>query len=64
MKVERLIGIAVVAAAGVVPPTASAQGYGQRCFTPTFWCALPAPAPLGSNCYCATQYGPVYGRVG
>jgi len=35
----------------------------QRCFTPQFWCMMPAPAPVGSSCYCQSPYGAVYGIV-
>jgi len=61
----RLVTAALVLVLGTLPPLpAAAQQVGQRCFTPTFWCVLPAPAIIGSNCFCATPYGPVYGRVG
>lgn len=35
----------------------------QRCFTAQFWCMMPMAAPIGSNCYCNSAYGPIPGIV-
>ncbi len=66
MRKKRL---AVVAMAGLLAVGSSAsaqfgQQYSQRCVTPQFWCMMQYPLPVGSNCFCPTPYGPVYGRAG
>jgi hypothetical protein len=40
------------------------QYQASRCVTPRGICWLQGFAPPGSNCWCATPYGPVSGRVG
>ncbi|WP_145962746.1 hypothetical protein [Mangrovicoccus ximenensis] len=38
---------------------------GTVCFTPYFWCWLPAPQPVGTTCACFHQQaGWVYGTAG
>lgn len=37
---------------------------GTICFTPQFWCWLPAPVYPGSRCFCQTPYGPIWGVAG
>ena len=37
---------------------------GTICFTPYLWCYLPGAVPVGTQCYCRTQYGVVYGQAG
>ena len=47
-------------------PTAFAQYYPPmsiRCFTAQFWCQMPYAMPVGSNCFCPSQYGAVPGIV-
>jgi len=40
-----------------------AQTYSSLCVTPRTSCQLPKPAPVGSDCWCATPNGPVVGKV-
>jgi len=37
--------------------------FSSTCFTPITYCYLPRPAPVGSQCWCATPYGPSGGYV-
>lgn len=57
-----------VAAAAALAVPAAAQGPlpphqpGTICYTQYGWCWIQQSQP-GSQCYCATPQGPIYGRV-
>jgi hypothetical protein len=40
-----------------------AQQFSSWCVTPRTSCQLPKPAPVGTDCWCATPNGPVAGKV-
>jgi hypothetical protein len=52
-----------LAALAIAAGPAAAQPLGMVCQTPYGWCGMPGPAPVGSQCYCATPQGPIYGVV-
>lgn len=63
MKINlRLLGALATLVLLTMASDAPAQ-VSQRCVTPQLWCMLPYPAPIGSSCFCATPYGPIYGFV-
>jgi hypothetical protein len=37
---------------------------GSICFTQNFWCWINPPGPVGGQCWCASPYGAVPGRLG
>lgn len=37
---------------------------GTICYTPNFWCWLNPPQPPGTQCVCASPYGPYTGTAG
>ena len=37
--------------------------FGQRCQTAQGWCFMAAPAPVGTQCFCPTPFGPAGGFV-
>jgi hypothetical protein len=39
------------------------QYYSNICYTPITYCYLPARAPVGTPCWCATPYGPSPGYI-
>jgi hypothetical protein len=52
------------AGAGAPAPTAQgAQVPSDRCYTPAANCILSDAKRKGSDCWCATPFGPSYGRV-
>jgi len=65
---RHVVATAALIAALAVPAALAAQvppHYpGTVCLTPTFWCWLQPPAPLGSRCYCMTPSGAFPGVAG
>ena len=58
MKKLIVAAVAALAASG-----AAAQRPGTTCATPYGWCQLPGVFQPGTQCYCATPQGPIYGVV-
>jgi hypothetical protein len=66
MKRTRTLAALVAAAGGLAyAPLAPAQipphAPGTVCVTPSFWCWVPAPGPVGAPCVCPTPSGGVPG---
>jgi hypothetical protein len=65
---RRTLAAAALIAALAAPATLSAQvppHYpGTVCLTPSFWCGLQSPLPVGSRCFCFTPSGAIAGVVG
>lgn len=58
-----LLGAAVTATLMVGQDTGAQVPLSNRCFTPQFWCYIPQVGPVGTQCYCLTPGGPVYGYL-
>jgi hypothetical protein len=65
---RRTLAAAALVTALAAPATLAAQvpphNPGAVCLTPTFWCWLQPPAPVGSRCTCTTASGAFAGVAG
>jgi hypothetical protein len=65
----RSLVLALTTVAGITASTVDesrwqmAQFFGQRCQTGQGWCFMSVPAPLGTQCFCPSPFGPVAGFV-
>jgi hypothetical protein len=62
--------LAVTAIAGLTATAVNAPflelaqvAFGQRCQTPQGVCIMGSPAPVNTQCFCPTPFGPVGGFV-
>lgn len=59
-----VMGSGMLSDAAMSDPVQLAQFvFGQRCQTGQGWCFMAGPAPVGSQCFCPTPFGPVGGFV-